>query len=142
MNWVSVKERLPDEGTWAMWFDPRSGMCPMFVGKRCGVAVYWGGDLDMPVSDLTHWAPLPEVPATRAAETVRIRVAVAIDRNGKWTAHAWGDKGGLIESESEIINVAQEMMGDGPGDAVHWVAADVPVPLPASDAVIRGEVQG
>lgn len=55
-KWVSVKERLPKEGT------------RVLVAYKFGVAegFYWGAeflkDLQTPFPEPSHWQPLPELP--------------------------------------------------------------------------------
>jgi hypothetical protein len=71
MNWVSVSERLPEEGISVMWFSPggKGVIAYQFTGHRDGNGVNWGGDLNMPIDPgisrhvpITHWMPLPLPP--------------------------------------------------------------------------------
>lgn len=53
-------------------------------------------------------------------KTVRVRIAVAVDKDGDW--RAWGD--------------VEEVVVFG-GEALHWVEADIPLPQPQT---VEGEV--
>jgi hypothetical protein len=64
--WVSVSERLPEEGQEVLWYSShdRFARCRWATGKREGDLVDWGGDLSAKIDGwLTHWMPLPEPPA-------------------------------------------------------------------------------
>lgn len=63
--------------------------------------------------------------------TVRVRIAVAVQQDGRWHAAGWREATDFVKSE-----IAQEPLGDC---VVHWIEADVPLP---SEATIEGEVQG
>ena len=62
-TWVSVKDRLPDEGAWVI------GATTLFNGNRvakelfldCADPVYWLADGDWE-REVTHWMPLPSPP--------------------------------------------------------------------------------
>jgi hypothetical protein len=61
--------------------------------------------------------------------TVRVRILVAVDRNGKWISH-----GASGESEAEarqwiFIEDLEE------GEVYHWIEADVPLPVDAGPAI-------
>jgi hypothetical protein len=50
MEWISVKERLPEQGQWVMCALSGGSLCPVFVGG-------------LPFSKyVTHWMPYPEPP--------------------------------------------------------------------------------
>jgi len=58
--------------------------------------------------------------------TVRVRILVAVDRNGKWAAcgYSWSDA-----KESIFIDDLED------GEVYHWVEADVPLPAEAGPAI-------
>ena len=66
-------------------------------------------------------------------KTIKIKIAVAVDTNGKWAASGWGvdDKPTL----DTPMNVAVE--GVEPGEHRYWVEAEVQVP---ETSAIQGEV--
>lgn len=58
-EWISVKDRLPEEKTRVLVFVPRSGLkidTDRIVGR---IWVRWNGRV-------THWMPLPEPPEEEA----------------------------------------------------------------------------
>ena len=59
-DWISVKDRLPEEGRFVLVFCERfHNSSPMFVSRRLDFN-YWGGlGRDF---GITHWMPLPEPP--------------------------------------------------------------------------------
>lgn len=62
MEWISVNDRLPEEGEHVIACDKEKAVCEAMLsvdGKFCW-SVFWGdwGDL----MDVTHWMPLPEPP--------------------------------------------------------------------------------
>jgi hypothetical protein len=64
IGWVSVGERLPEEGQDVLWYSSRDRFSRWATGKREGDLVDWGGDLSAKIDGwLTHWMPLPEPPA-------------------------------------------------------------------------------
>ena len=77
-----------------------------------------------------------ELDATSAASgaTVRVRIAVAVDCNGKWYASGvsrWNDQ--RVLDEMPILGLAE-------GETYHWIEADVPVPQRVAATVIEGVV--
>ena len=60
-RWVPVGERLPEEGVFVLWHT-RWNHWPITDGKRDGNTVDFGGDLNAPLEDVTHWMPLPPGP--------------------------------------------------------------------------------
>lgn len=61
IGWVSVSERLPEDGVAVLWFN-KSWMWQLVVAKRNGESLDWGGDLSVTLHGFTHWMPLPEPP--------------------------------------------------------------------------------
>jgi hypothetical protein len=62
-RWISVEERLPNEGEPVLWHGPADTFCHAVVGKRDGDSIDWGSDLNMDIArSVTHWMPLPEPP--------------------------------------------------------------------------------
>lgn len=60
-RWVSVSERLPEDGVAVLWFN-KSWIWQLVVAKRDGESLDWGGDLSVTLHGFTHWMPLPEPP--------------------------------------------------------------------------------
>ena len=66
-------------------------------------------------------------------KTVRVRIAVAVDRDGAWVASGWSDaKGEPCDCIGDMVD------GLEVGEARSFVEADVPLP---EQAVIEGEVK-
>lgn len=61
--------------------------------------------------------------------TVRVRIAVAVDAEGKWAASGWKDGG----------DKCKDFIADDLGDPyrIVWVEADVPLP---AETTVKGEV--
>lgn len=53
--------------------------------------------------------------------TVRVRIAVAIEDDGRWWAHGYAG-----DSDRELI----EGVSDGPNCAVYFIEATIPIPEP------------
>lgn len=66
MEWISVKDRLPEEGKIVMWFNGEDVWTGHIKQKEKGLWFYvdngwvccWGPDQD----DYKYWMPLPEPP--------------------------------------------------------------------------------
>lgn len=67
--------------------------------------------------------------------TVRARIAVAVDHNGRWSAC-----GGSILSGDEETRAAVFVDDLADGEVFHWVEADIPVPEKIASGVIQGDV--
>ena len=65
-----------------------------------------------------------------SGRTVRVRVAVAVEASGNWTA--WGAAD--TDDDEAIGNVYE------PGDVVYFLEAEVPVPEPAEPITIPATV--
>jgi hypothetical protein len=57
-------------------------------------------------------------------KTVKVRIAVAVDRDGVWHAAGWGSGG--VPATDAAMDIAVEAIG--PGEARYWVTAELPVP--------------
>lgn len=69
-----------------------------------------------------------------AADTVRVRILVAVDQYGQWTSA--GDH--LIdEAMSDDVYDIDTRYLSGPITAYHWIEADLPIP---AATVIEGRV--
>ena len=63
-------------------------------------------------------------------KTVKVRIAVAVDRNGMWNACGWtGAK------NEDMRKMAVDVVGAG--DRVFWLEAQLPIP---EELVIRADV--
>lgn len=61
MNWISVKERLPDRDETVLCHSNKNGGYYFigYIGYRSGAWCECGA---MHIGDVTHWMPLPEPP--------------------------------------------------------------------------------
>lgn len=55
------------------------------------------------------------------SRTVKVKVAVAVDRNGRWVAHGWE-----YEADATAMQCARNAVGWAP--ACYWLEAEVAVP--------------
>lgn len=75
-------------------------------------------------------------------KTVRVRIAVAVNHSGEWVADAW--KTCHIQERTDADMVAQVLDhmkkydSSGPAWSVHFIEADVPLPVAQT---IQGEVK-
>lgn len=63
---------------------------------------------------------------TNECKTVRVRIAVAVDTKGKWSACGWKSDGKQYDKEARDSAI-DGLYNDGSYN-VHWIEADVPVP--------------
>lgn len=77
-------------------------------------------------------APLLGMGPTKA-NTVRVRIAVAIDEDGEWSATGW-----YRYTDEEAKASAFKRLDGGVVESISWIVADVPIPTPQ---VIEGVVQ-
>ena len=56
--------------------------------------------------------------------TVKVRIAVAVDPDGRWSAFAYSDKDGIVKTTHDDLFV--DDMKDG--EARYFVTADLPIP--------------
>ena len=63
-QWISVKERLPDEKTFVMASDGRETIMLYFRNGTFGIKTIKG---DVDAKNITHWMPLPPPPAIEGA---------------------------------------------------------------------------
>ena len=70
MNWISVKERLPDEGVevlvYCCYFKDNCSQEIASLDSYGGIQ-YWDleGRQYLEMEDVTHWMPLPEPPEAK-----------------------------------------------------------------------------
>lgn len=79
-------------------------------------------------------------PANAKPKTVRFRIAVAIDDEGRGCACGW--RGTNNDSDSEKLCDVEIMMShyDMETSAIHWVEVDIPVPVAPDPTTIEGTV--
>jgi hypothetical protein len=70
-------------------------------------------------------------------KTVRVRIALAVDSKGRWSACGWVGDSGRLDDE-EYAGHAQESLDSGLDQLVHFIEADVPLP---TSETIQGEVK-
>lgn len=60
--------------------------------------------------------------------TVKIRIPVAVDPKGRWTAYGWstGDASGPANHDELLETV--DMSDCGPNERLFWITAELPVP--------------
>lgn len=56
--------------------------------------------------------------------TVKVRIAVAVDSDGRWSAYAYSDEFGVVKTTHDDVFV--DDMKDG--EARYFVTAELPVP--------------
>jgi hypothetical protein len=59
-SWTPVEERLPPDGEWVLWWNPDEDICQTLVAARDGNSLDFGGDLNLPLTGITHWRHLPD----------------------------------------------------------------------------------
>ena len=70
--------------------------------------------------------------------TVKVRVAVAVDSEGWWSARGWLVPGHLSRDGAEESMRYVVEASVGPDSVVHWLTADLPIPEPAEvEATVR-----
>lgn len=62
MNWISVKDRLPDNHFLIIAFDKNYGVHPCFYGKDGFGKFKFFYDETTILHNVTHWMPLPDAP--------------------------------------------------------------------------------
>lgn len=72
--------------------------------------------------------------------TVRVRIAVAVDADGRWSACGWSRDDGGKASDASMMNTAVDGLGEGSGEARYFIEADVMLPIPTVAQTISGEV--
>ena len=60
-EWVSVKDRLPNEGSYLVFLD-NGFICRAFFNKEN----IWVDVMSSKLLNVTHWMPLPEAPKEQA----------------------------------------------------------------------------
>jgi hypothetical protein len=75
-EWISVTERLPEDGEWVWCYGPNRGCEAACISK------YWDGWVGTDRKNLvagayTHWMPLPEPPEVKAFSPAEIKQAIA-----------------------------------------------------------------
>ncbi len=67
MNWISVKERLPEDGELVLVYNARDDFLAVLEHDSSEYESPWhGGDYWLDEDDVTHWMPLPELPKEEA----------------------------------------------------------------------------
>ena len=69
------------------------------------------------------------------AETIKVRIAVAVHPNGEWNAVGWGRPNGREVTDKEKRDLAVDVMPDG--ESVFFVDAEIPLP---KEPTIQGTV--
>lgn len=61
------------------------------------------------------------------AKTVKVRIAVAVDPEGKWQAHGWQPRPDHVQRDAKFMqDTAREDLEYG--EAMYWIEAELPVP--------------
>jgi len=76
MEWISIKDRLPEENTWVLCFLPHCGFSVNMIfslkffyhtyslnGEIQKIPMFENVDRGWRVEDITHWMKLPEAPS-------------------------------------------------------------------------------
>ena len=61
-EWISVKDRLPEENLRALCFIQKDGIQILCFGKYGGRMTWQGDEYNYELNEVTHWMPLPEPP--------------------------------------------------------------------------------
>lgn len=69
-EWISTKDRLPDDGKEVLWHLPDSDSRATFVGRRDGRSLDAGLDLTFPLPQRAFWMELPPAPVVRKRRRV------------------------------------------------------------------------
>lgn len=64
-------------------------------------------------------------------KTIKVRIACAVDSNGKWCSMGWSNEEDAMLEMSSLEHVDDYAV-------VHWIEAEVPVP---GSEVIQGKVK-
>jgi hypothetical protein len=67
-------------------------------------------------------------------KTVRVRIAVAVDADGKWNASGWGTEHTFANDTA--MDIVIEGVEDG--EARYWVEAELQIP---EEKTVQGEVE-
>lgn len=62
MDWISVEDRLPEEGTRVLIYRKDGEMTVDYRINICDSYWIWCGLTDEEMQRITHWMPLPEPP--------------------------------------------------------------------------------
>ncbi len=68
-------------------------------------------------------------------KTVKVRVAVAVDPSGKWSAAGWSREDGTPD-EGAAMDVVLESVDEG--EARYWIEAELPLP---GTVTFKGEIK-
>jgi len=72
-------------------------------------------------------------------KTVKIRICVVVDEQGKWNAFGYSAGGLSKESDDKSKEIALDGFEDSKGvEMVYWVEAEVPIPTPTN--IFQGSV--
>jgi hypothetical protein len=63
-GWIQVSDRLPPDGEYVLWWNPKDDYLKYRLAARDGNGLDWGGDLLEPIAAFTHWRHLPGSPTT------------------------------------------------------------------------------
>jgi len=63
-GWIQVSDRLPPDGEWVLWWNPDDDICQTILAERDGNSLDFGGDVNLPLTGITHWRPLPGPPSS------------------------------------------------------------------------------
>lgn len=82
-------------------------------------------------------AVTPDKP--EAGETVRVRIAVAVNSAGEWAAGGYTEQteAGLTVSNREFAEDCAIETLDSAGHSIHWIEANIPLP---TSVTVEGEV--
>ncbi len=69
-KWISVKDRLPENGNGVLVgrFNKRSKFYSIGIDNYMGYGKWWDKDYNEEVWSITHWMPLPEEPKIEMQE--------------------------------------------------------------------------
>lgn len=63
MSWISINDRLPEDGAFVMAFNGKIHLVKINDRAGPGIGMLWGSEPDSwGLRNVTHWMPLPELP--------------------------------------------------------------------------------
>lgn len=105
---------------------------------HCRLRRRWAGSSFAYAMPKEPWVKLSRAPACLLPdekEPVKVRIAVVVNEKGEWTA-AGGDQISDAEKKQAALDMGEGSSAEGL-HVVHWVEADVPIPMPAKGETIR-----
>lgn len=78
-------------------------------------------------------------------KTVKVRIAVVINTEGKWSAAGWSIESDIVQElayDCDAMDTASEVFNDEDTLKKYWIAAKIEMPEEVKIEEIDGEVKG